>query len=223
MASDAGGETGRSLYLRHCAICHGVDLKGRDAGWQPSSPYVPPLDYSGKSWRLTDMQMEAIMSAGSHAAQMRLSNLGMPPFAGRLSGEEAASIAAYMKEQWTPGDRALQAETTRRAARSDADLTELGKQLYATKCAICHGAGLEGRIYRYGEAGRVRDLAVPALAHNIFAQAMSDDTLRLIVLHGERHIPLARSDYRMPDLLLDADDAGAIVLYLRTVWRDGVP
>ena len=220
-ADPARLDSGVALYLRNCALCHGVDLKGRDANWQPSSPYVPPLDHGGKAWRLTDMQLEAIVASGSHAAPMRFSNVGMPPFASRLEAGQTAAIIAYLKEQWTQPQRALQADATRLALRPDAAMAELGAQLYAAKCAFCHGDKLEGRTYRIGEPGRERDVAVTPLAHNIFAQAMSDATLRAIILSGESHLPIARSEYRMPDWKLDPDDAQAIVRFLREAWRGG--
>lgn len=213
---------GRQAYLRNCALCHGVELQGRDAGWEPDSPYVPPLGAAGKAWRLSDGQLAAMMQGGSHVAAMRLSNVGMPAFAGRLSAEEIGAIVDYLKSQWTGGERTYQAEVDRREALPSSAEAALGAQFYAVKCAVCHGADLEGLSQRIGGAGHEREVRVPALRHDIFAQAMSDARLRDLIQQGEGHSPLPRSEYRMPDFRLDDADVRALIAYLRQVWRGGV-
>jgi mono/diheme cytochrome c family protein len=220
-AEPAAPAAGRQAYLRYCALCHGVDLRGRDAGWEPDSPYVPPLGASGKAWRLSDADIDGIMQGGSHAAAMRLSNAAMPAFAGRLTSEEAAALLGYLKTQWSGGERAFQAEVNRRATMPVAAEAALGAQLYAVKCALCHGGELEGQTQLVGAAGQQRELRIPALRHDIFAQAMSDARLRDLIQHGEGHHPLPRFEYRMPDFRLDDHDVAALVAYLRQVWRGG--
>lgn len=198
-----------------------MDLKGRDANWQLDSIFVPPLDFSGKAWRLTDPQLHAMLQGGSHAAVQRLSNIAMPPFAGRLSEEDIAEVLLYVKAQWTKPEQGFQSESTRRDALPVEARAELGAQLYAVKCAICHGAQLQGQTQRIGEPGHQRDVRVPALKHDILAQAMSDAMLRGIIIEGEAHHPIPHSEFRMPDMRLSEEEAATLVLYLRQVWRGG--
>lgn len=228
LATPAGAQNtpptpGRSTYIRECAICHGLDMKGRDADWRPDSPFVPPLDYSGKAWRLTDMELQAILRAGSHATAMRLSNISMPPFAARLNDSEVDGLIAYLKDQWTAAERGHQVEATRRATLPPAAVAALGAQLYGVKCAICHGPELRGQINLVGEPGQEREVRVPALRHDILAQALSDARLRAIINEGEAHHPIPHSEYRMPGFQLSENEAQALVLYLREVWRGGTP
>ncbi len=49
LASAAGRERGRALFLRHCAICHGVHADGhgvRSEGLDPA-----PMDFTNPRWR----------------------------------------------------------------------------------------------------------------------------------------------------------------------------
>lgn len=219
----AANAAGRLIYIRSCAICHGMGLQGRDANWQLDSVFVPPLGASGKAWRMTDGQLQAMLQDGVHAAPSRLPAMGMPPFAGRLDDQQIGDVIAYLKEQWTQPERDHQAQATQAAALPAELRAQFGAQLYVVKCAICHGAKLEGLTQRIGAPGQERSVRVPPLKHDILAQAMSDAMLRGLIIEGETHHPIPHSEYRMPDMRVSDEEANALVLYLRQVWQGKAP
>ncbi len=214
---------GRLIYIRSCAICHGMALEGRDASWQLDSVFVPPLGASGKAWRLTEPQLQAILLDGFHTVPQQRPAMGMPPFAGRLTDQQIVEVIAYMKAQWTRSERDWQVQATQATALSDEARAQFGAQLYVVKCAVCHGAKLEGLSQRVGAPGQERSVRVPPLRHDILAQAMPDSMLRRIIIEGEAHHPLPHSEFRMPDMRVSGEEADGLVLYLRRVWQGHPP
>ena len=85
------------LYIQHCAICHGRDLKGGLGG-----PLLGPLDYATDGALLTQW-----ISAGNP-------DLGMPAFKGVLDNEQIRTLVIYIQEM------RLQAEREAAAAAVDA-------------------------------------------------------------------------------------------------------
>lgn len=209
---------GAAIYSRNCALCHGLDMKGRDASLSGDASFVPPLDATGKVWRMSDLQFYWALQSGSHAMALRLSDIEMPPFGARLRADEVAALLDHVKASWSKQQRDSQAEITRREEAAPPDLVAQGRDLYLKKCAVCHGAQMEGQAHTIGEGSNARPVSVPPLKGDPLALAMTDAELRQLILGGEAYHPAPHSDYRMPDAkLLDAEVA-ALIGYLRRAW-----
>jgi mono/diheme cytochrome c family protein len=94
---------GKPVYDKHCASCHGADLKGqpdwttRDArGRLPA----PPHDESGHTWHHDDGVLFEVtkFGVGKHAPPGYTSD--MPAFGERLSDDEIVAVLAYIKNRW---------------------------------------------------------------------------------------------------------------------------
>jgi len=214
---------GAAIYSRNCAICHGMDMKGQDAGWSGNMPYVPPLDASGKVWRLSDLQFYLVLQQGSHMINLRLSNIEMPPFVGRLSAADIASLFDYLKASWSKQQVNYQAQITHQYEALRPNTMALGHDLYIARCAICHGAEMEGQMHTIGEGNRARSVVIPALKDNGLAQGMSDQDLRQLIMGGETYHPAPHSEYRMPNAKLSDEDVRALIGYLRRAWAAAPP
>jgi mono/diheme cytochrome c family protein len=193
-------------------------MKGQDSGWSGNMPYVPPLDASGKVWRLSDLQFYLALQAGSHMMNMRLSDIEMPPFAERLSAADIASLFDHVKASWSKQQLDYQAEVTRQQEGPRPNRMAVGHDLYMARCAICHGAEMEGQSQRVGEGNRARTVVIPALKGNGLARGTSDGDLRQLILGGEAYHPAPHSEYRMPNANLSDDDVRALIAYLRRAW-----
>jgi cytochrome c-L len=83
-------KTGGLLYLTHCAICHGVDGKGRMAPSLADETYVYPKNS-------TDQGLFETLYGGAGGA--------MTGFAGRLTLDEMLRIMAYVRSLQSPSAR----------------------------------------------------------------------------------------------------------------------
>ena len=99
---------GEPAYARYCAECHGKNLEGQP-NWRVRLPdgslRAPPHDASGHTWHHPDAQLSGLI-----LGELDYAGKTMPSFADTLSGEDAASILAYLKTNWLPEQRAFQSE-----------------------------------------------------------------------------------------------------------------
>jgi mono/diheme cytochrome c family protein len=110
----AGGRTevatGRALYARHCASCHGAALEGQP-NWQERLPGgrmpAPPHDASGHTWHHPDDVLFRITRDGV-AAVVPGYESDMPAFAGVLSDTEIRAVLAFIKSTWPERERRFQ-------------------------------------------------------------------------------------------------------------------
>lgn len=153
------------LYGEHCAGCHGAD--GLLGGARPLNDPVY-LAIAGRD-RLIRLTADGVPGTG------------MPGFAaaagGMLTGAQVEILADGMISRW--GARGLRASQLPPYAAAAPGSAASGAQVYATRCAECHGA--DGRGGPKG--GSVVDGAYLAL--------VSDQALRLAVICG-------RPDLGMP-------------------------
>lgn len=91
-------ESGKELYIQHCAACHGANLEG-EPDWQfPNADGVfpaPPHNLDGHTWHHPDEQLLAIIADGGTTP-----NSAMPAFGETLSDEDMKAILAYIKSFW---------------------------------------------------------------------------------------------------------------------------
>ena len=94
-----------------------------------------------------------------------------------------------------------------------------GKQIYAARCAACHGAKLEGQ-QNWRE--RRPDGKLPAPPHDASGHTWHhpDDQLFLITKHGTAAIagPDYKTDMREFGSLLSDDDILATLAYIKSTW-----
>lgn len=113
-------DTGRALYVEHCAACHGVDLEGQPDWRSPDANGLypaPPHDETGHTWHHGDAMLIDYISRGGQAVldDMGVSfTSGMPGFGSMLDDSEIEAILNYIKSTWPEDIRDLQ------AARSNA-------------------------------------------------------------------------------------------------------
>lgn len=125
-SADAGNPEqvahGRSVYVQHCAVCHGARLEGQP-NWQARLPTgrmpAPPHDASGHTWHHPDTVLFGItrygLVPGKYAPPKYQSD--MPAFDGKLKDDEIWAVLAYIKSSWSENIRAAQAEVNRNATR----------------------------------------------------------------------------------------------------------
>lgn len=111
---------GRSLYVSHCAACHGSKLEGQP-NWRERRADgrlpAPPHDESGHTWHHPDAVLFDItrngMVPGRSAPEDYESD--MPAYAGILSDAEIIAVLAYIKSTWPSDVLDLQQEVNKNA------------------------------------------------------------------------------------------------------------
>lgn len=109
---------GRTLYVSHCAACHGSTLEGQE-NWRERHPDgrlpAPPHDESGHTWHHPDAVLFDITRNGmvpGHTAPKGYES-NMPAYAGILSDQDIVAVIAYIKSTWSAEIRALHDEVNR--------------------------------------------------------------------------------------------------------------
>ena len=117
--ADANIEEGQSLYIQHCATCHGASLEGqpdwRRVGTDGVLP-APPHDAAGHTWHHeTDLLMEYTKLGGAAALAARGVEgfkSGMPAFEGVISDGQILDVIAYIRSTWPEHAQQVQAQRT---------------------------------------------------------------------------------------------------------------
>ena len=216
-------EWNRGAYLveglGHCAMCHTkINMLGgsspRDqfaGGLIPVQNWYAPSLTSDKDGGLGDWSIQDIMDLLQTGTSARGAVYG--PMAEvtyhslqHLSDDDIRAMAVYLKS--LPDNRGRK---TGPSAQVDPKTAALGKQIYADKCALCHGANGEGQLPHY-----------PPLAGNQSIEMDSAVNPIRIVLNGgfppgTKHNP---QPYGMPPFAQELNDveAAAVVTYIRTAW-----
>lgn len=107
--------TGRSVYERHCASCHGGRLEGQP-DWRERRPDgklpAPPHDATGHSWHHPDALLVAMTRDGVAAYAPPGYQSDMPAFRDTLSDREIVAVIAFIKSNWPADIRQRQARIT---------------------------------------------------------------------------------------------------------------
>jgi mono/diheme cytochrome c family protein len=119
----AGGDaqridTGRRVYVAHCAACHGARGEGQPAWDRPDAAGelpAPPHDPQGHTWKHSDAVLYRIVKNGWRDPFNKTRRLTMPAFGRTLSAREMRDVVEYLKTMWTPEQKAFQKEMSRQA------------------------------------------------------------------------------------------------------------
>jgi mono/diheme cytochrome c family protein len=131
-----------------------------------------------------------------------------------LSDEDVEAMAVYLKAL---PQRDAETPPTSQARLVSPDVMETGRKVYATQCAMCHGAEGKGQPPQF-----------PPLAGNqSITMASPVNSIRMVLNGG--YPPGTRKNPRphgMPPFahILDDAEAAAVVTYIRVAWENsGTP
>lgn len=110
-------QKGQTIYIEHCAICHGMNLEGqpnwrspKDDGTLPA----PPHDDSGHTWHHDDQLLFDYTKGGGVAIAPKGFQSGMPGFEDILSDEQIWQVLSFIKSRWSPQNQARQERLSQR-------------------------------------------------------------------------------------------------------------
>lgn len=96
-------ETGRQLYTKQCASCHGVKLEGQP-NWRERKADgrlpAPPHDQTGHTWHHADAVLFDLTKYGPAAMAGQGYQSDMPGYETVLSDSEIIAVLSYIKSQW---------------------------------------------------------------------------------------------------------------------------
>ena len=92
---------GKKVYQTHCAVCHGINLKGQQ-GWNKidakNNILAPPHDETGHTWHHSDEELFFLTKYGGSGKAGGIS--AMPGYEQILSDKEIISVLSYIKSTW---------------------------------------------------------------------------------------------------------------------------
>lgn len=110
-------DTGRLVYQQQCAACHGVKGEGRP-GWENRDALgelpPPPHDPTGHTWKHADGMLYKMIYEGWRDPFNKTKRLTMPAYKETLSPREIRTVIGYLKTLWTPEQRRVQREESKR-------------------------------------------------------------------------------------------------------------
>lgn len=98
--------SGRTLYLSHCAACHGANLEGQP-DWRKPGPEgrlpAPPHDESGHTWHHADAELIRVVQRGLVAGVDRPPGYqgNMPAFGRVMTPTDIVAVLSYIKSTWS--------------------------------------------------------------------------------------------------------------------------
>ena len=96
-------ESGKQIYAKNCASCHGINLEGQK-NWMSRLPDglmpAPPHDETGHTWHHSDRFLFMVTKYGieEFIGEKYLNN--MPVYKDILSDEEIIAVLSYIKSTW---------------------------------------------------------------------------------------------------------------------------
>lgn len=116
--TDENVALGKTVYIEHCAACHGANLEGQqnwnqlnDQGQYPA----PPHDETGHTWHHSDQHLkERILYGAAGLDEAFQAASTMPAYEGILTEAEVEAVVAYFKSTWPSVIAERQREVTRR-------------------------------------------------------------------------------------------------------------
>ena len=142
VGTEAQRESGKTLYLKNCAQCHGE--KGDGAGYATPHLYPRPRDFTTSKFKVRTTPNGALPT---HQDLVNIIRRGMPytsmPAWPDLSDQEVSNLAYFIttfSPDFSNPESAPQPLSFPSAPSTTNESIELGKKLYAeTGCLKCHG------------------------------------------------------------------------------------
>ena len=142
LGSDAQRESGKALYLKNCAQCHGE--KGDGEGYATSHLFPVPRNFTAAKFKVRTTPNGALPT---HQDLVNIIRRGMPytsmPAWPDLSDQQLSDLAYFLKtfsSEFADPARVAQPMELPSPPASSNETIEAGKKLYVdTGCVKCHG------------------------------------------------------------------------------------
>jgi mono/diheme cytochrome c family protein len=142
LGTEAQRESGKTLYLKYCAQCHGE--KGDGEGYATSHLYPRPRDFTSGKFKVRTTPNGALPT---HQDLVNIIRRGMPytsmPAWPTLSDQEVSDLAHFIKTfsaEFSSAENVPQPVELPSAPAATNESVELGKKLYEENgCVKCHG------------------------------------------------------------------------------------
>ena len=123
---------GAGIYKDYCAVCHGDLGNGMTRARRGLNP--PPRDFTTKLAK-AELSQDRMVSSVTHGRP----GTAMMAFDTRLKPEEILAVVSYIQEKFMLTDEVILSD--------DMVTLELGKNLYTSNCAVCHGDDGDGAMW----------------------------------------------------------------------------
>lgn len=183
---------GAEVYAAHCQACHGGSGAG-NGPWAEVGMETAPRDFTDQEWMSS--QSDGVFYT---SIQRGVPGTAMPSFEDRLTEDEIWSAVAYIRG-FAPK---VTLDDSSRSGEENAE----GKELYAAKCAGCHGVDGEGD----GAAAEAFGTQPRQLNNAEWLNSKSDDELLNTITEGlpSTAMPAFRDE-------LTTGESESVVSYLR--------
>ena len=196
-------ETGALVFKQRCVLCHGPS--GMGEGLLP----LRLAEYPNTNLRLNAKAVdrskihEAVVYGGTKG---NLSNL-MPPMGNELTWTEIESVVDFVMLLRT--DVPIAQKLLDRTSSKIKANRRLGKQIYESRCVLCHGEFGEGD----GRMAKVIKSPPPA---NLASSRLPDDYLKKIITQGGEGV--SRSPQMPPwKDQFDSTELESVIIYIKAL------
>ena len=148
-AVDVRAAEATSLYVKHCAVCHGETGKGNGPAMGVLHPR--PRDFTAGVYKLRSTASGTLPSVEDVARSIRvgLPGTSMPGYADTLSAEAVDGLSRFLLEMAPPTARPGKPIALGTAPTPTPEAVERGRSLFARSgCAACHGSDGKGLPWR---------------------------------------------------------------------------
>jgi mono/diheme cytochrome c family protein len=221
LPADADYDRGRVVYMRRCSMCHGYG--GQGEGIDGTGLIPLPADFTDPELRADKEMNDGIWFT---RVSNGIRNSAMPMWKLLLSEEERWDVIRYFKETYFKPQPAKPRPMTAASLKVPEEYAELtnpvtdsgdkalmtyslarGKELYAERCAECHGKGGQGD----GEASKPLTPAGPLIGSVRVKEGGDDYAFYTIAqgTSGTSMVPFAE--------VLSEDDMWHLVNYVKVL------
>lgn len=203
--------------LGHCAACHAPRNRLGAPGARASGGEMPL-----QGWYAPSLHPVAGQATTAAHRQELITLLKAGQTAGAAVLGPMAAVVYQSTQHWPDADLNAVADYLQTlpaeprpvpAPPADAAVMQQGQQVYADRCADCHGTGGEG-------AATATVAAYPALAGNATVQHANPRNLLQVLRHGGFAPSTAAQPrpFGMPPQMLSDGDTAAVLTYIRQSW-----
>lgn len=196
-------DLGAKVYSQRCALCHGE--QGMGEGILPLKlANYPDTNLLKKNHEKNRTALQKIIVYGGNLKSV---NDAMPPYGQELTWTETESVTDFIAFLRSSPEKASKMVETDR--KSNLPQTQLGKEVYDTRCVLCHG--------KYGEGdGRMSKLLKTPPPFDLTASRAPPPYLKEIIAKGGE--AMGRSKHMPPwGDQLNNQEIEALIAYLITI------